>query len=551
MLLRRLLFLSLSLLCNPAFAQISASIPADMRKAMDQLAKEPFRAHMAFLADDLLEGRGTGTRGQELAARYVAAQFEVLGLTPAGTAGTFYQRVPLREVTVVPERCSVTLVENGIPVDLKWGDDFITPGSPVREDTQVEASVVFVGYGVTTPEGSYDDYAGVDVKGKIVAYLSGAPPSLPSELRAHVGTFREKTRRAVAHGAIGTIVLRPPQQDAILPWPRSVIGVRFPSMRWLGPDSRPSDTFPEMRGGAALSTSASERVFQNASKSWEQVLTDAAASKPQSFALPITAKIHVVSMHRDTSSPNVVAVLPGFDPSLKNEYVIYSAHTDHLGVGAPINGDSIYNGAADDASGVAALLVLAQAFKSLPYPPARSILFLATTAEEKGLLGADYFAEFPTVPRKSLVADLNMDGASVFYTFDEVVALGGPSSSLNDVVERDASLLGLRLIPDPQPEQLGFVRNDEYSFVRRGVPAVSLGEGFHAKDPKVDGKKLADDYVRLHYHAPSDDMSQHFDFDASVQFMQINFLVGYDVARAPERPSWNRNDFFGRTFGHQ
>ena len=549
--LRHLSFFAFVLLCNPASAQISPSVPADVRKALDQLAKEPFRAHMAFLADDLLEGRGTGTRGQELAARYVAAQFEVLGLTPAGTAGTFYQRVPLREVTVVPEKCSVTLTENGNPVDLKWGDDFITPGSAVREDTEVEAPVVFVGYGVTTPDGGYDDYAGVDAKGKIVAYLSGAPPSLPSELRAHVGTFREKARRAVAHGAIGTIVLRPPQQDALLPWPRSVIGIRFPSMRWLGPDSRPSDTFPEIRGAAALSTAASERIFQHASKSWEQVLRDAAGSKPQSFPLPITAKIHVVSLHRETGSPNVVAVLPGSDPSLKSEYVIYSAHTDHLGIGLPINGDSIYNGAADDASGVAALLVLARAFKSLPHPPARSILFLATTAEEKGLLGADYFAEFPTVPRESLVADLNMDGASVFYAFDEVVALGGPSSSLNSVIERDARLLGLKLIPDPQPEQLGFVRNDEYSFVRRGVPAVSLGEGFHAKDPKVDGKRLADDYVRLHYHAPSDDMSQHFDFDASVQFMQINFLVGYDVAQVPQRPTWNMNDFFGKTFGRQ
>lgn len=176
---------------------------------------------------------------------------------------------------------------------------------------------------------------------------------------------------------------------------------------------------------------------------------------------------------------------------------------------------------------------------------------MATTAEEKGLLGADYFAAFPTVPRKSLIADLNMDGASVFYTFDEVVALGASSNSLDTVIERDAPLLGLKLIPDPQPEQFGFVRNDEYSFVRRGVPAVLLGEGFHAKDPQVDGKELSDDYVRLHYHAPSDDMSQQFDFDASVEFMQINFLVGYDVAQAPERPTWNMNDFFGRTFGHQ
>ena len=548
--LRCSFFLALVLSGGPAFAQTNRAIPADVRKAMNQLTKAPFRAHMAFLADDLLEGRGTGTRGQELAARYVATQFEALGLAPAGVNGTFYQHVPMREITVVPEKCFVTLTESENTASLKWGDDFIVGGNALREDTEVEASVVFVGYGVATPDGSYDDYAGVDVKGKIVAYLGGAPPSLPSELRAHVSSGREKGRLAVAHGAIGIIVVRAPQADAILPWARSVVGVRFPSMRWLGPDSQPSDTFPQIRGAATLATPASERIFQHASKSWQQVLKDAAASKPQSFALPISAKIHIVSQHREISSPNVVAVLPGSDPSLRNEYVVYSAHTDHLGIGTPIAGDSIYNGAADDASGVAALLVLAQAFKSLPHPPARSILFLATTAEEKGLLGADYFAEYPTVPRKSLVADLNMDGASVFYTFDEIVALGGPSSSLGALVERDATLLGLKMIPDPQPEQFGFVRNDEYSFVRRGVPAISLNEGFHARDPKVDGKKLADDYIRLHYHAPSDDMSQPLDFDASVQFMQINFLVGYHVAQAPQRPAWNMSDFFGRTFGH-
>jgi peptidase M28-like protein len=549
--LLRLFSLSVVLSCPPAFAQMSPAIPADVRKAMDKLAKEPFGAHMAFLADDLLEGRGTGTRGQELAARYIAAQFEAMGLAPAGASGTFYQRVPLREITVVPEKCAVNLIENGNSVNLKWGDDFINLGNALKEDSEVEAPVVFVGYGVATPDGSYDDYGGIDVKGKIVALLSGAPPSLPSELRAHVGSAREKLRLAVARGAIGGIILRPPQADAILPWARSVIGIRFPAMRWLGPDSQPGDTFPQIRAIAVLSTPASERVFQHASKSWEQVLKDADASKPQSFALPIGAKIHVVSQHREVSSPNVVAVLLGSDPSLKKEYVVYSAHSDHLGIGPPINGDSIYNGAADDASGVAALLVLAQAFKSLPRPTARSILFLATTAEEKGLLGADYFVEFPTVPRKSLVANLNMDGASVFYTFDEIVALGGPSSSLGSVVERDAPLVGLKMIPDPQPEQLGFVRNDEYSFVRKGVPAVSLNEGFHAKDPKVNGRKLADDYIRLHYHAPSDDMSQPLDFDASIQFMQINFLVGYDVAQATQRPTWNMNDFFGKTFGKQ
>lgn len=547
--LRRLFPLAFIFLCAPAFSQISPSIPPDVRKAMDLLAKEPFRAHMAFLADDLLEGRGTATRGQELAARYVAAQFEAMGLAPAGTAGTYYQRVPLREVIVVPEKCSVTLTENGNSVSLKWGDDFLSGGNVLSEDTQFEAPVVFVGYGVTTPDGSYDDYAGVDVKGKIVSILRGAPPSLPSELRAHLGAQREKVLNEVAHGAIGIINLRPPQQDAIFPWARSVTGIRVPTMIRLGADSQPHDAFPQHRGGILLSTPASERLFQHAPKSWEQVLKNAAASKPQSFPLPISARIHVVSQHRQVSSPNVVAVLPGSDPSLKNEYVVYSAHTDHLGIGTPVNGDSIYHGAADNASGVAALLVIAQAFKSLPHPPARSILFLATTGEEKNLLGADYFAEFPTVPRKSLVADINMDGASVFYAFDEIIAAGAPSSSLGTIVERDAPLLGLKMIPDPQPEQLFFTRNDEYSFVRKGVPAIWLREGFHARDPKVDGKKLSEDYVRLRYHAPSDDMSQPLDFDGAVQYMQINFLVGYDVAQAPERPTWNMNDFFGKTFG--
>jgi hypothetical protein len=275
---RRLLYAAFFLFSVPVFAQQNESVSPEVRAAMAKLSKESFRAHMAFLADDLLEGRGTGTRGHEIAARYVAARLEALGLVPAGTAGTFYQRVPLREVTVVPEQCAVTISEKGTSTNLKWGDDFIAPGNSLKEESEVEAPVVFVGYGVATPDGKYDDYAGVDVKGKIVAALQGAPPSLPSELRAHISSSREKMRLAVAHGAIGVLALRPPQWDALLPWPRAVIGVRFPSMRWLGPDSQPSDTFPQMRAVAVLSPSASEKLFERAPKSWAQVLKDAADS---------------------------------------------------------------------------------------------------------------------------------------------------------------------------------------------------------------------------------------------------------------------------------
>ncbi len=533
------------------FGQAVSPLPQDAKAAMQELQKEPFRAHMAFLADDLLEGRGTGKRGHEIAARYVAAQFEAMGLKPAGQDGTYYQRVPLREITVEPDKCAVTITESGSASQLKWGEDFIMRGSEVSPEVSVQAPVVFVGYGVRTPDGKYDDYAGLDVRGKIVAVLIGAPPSLPSELRAHLSAVREKMRTAREHGVVGVLVLWTARDDKRLPWSRTVIGAGFPSMRWLGPDGIPSDSFPNIKVGALLSQSASERLFEHASKSWVEVQRDADASKPQGFALPVTASLRVVSNHEAITSPNVIAVLPGADPKLSQEYVVYTAHVDHLGIGKPMNGDSIYNGAADDASGVAAMLVIAKAFKSMPHAPARSIMFLAVTGEEKGLLGSDYFAHFPTVPMRSIVADINMDGASVFYTFKDIVPLGAPDSSLEAVVQRDAELLGLKVSPDPEPDQNYFVRADQYSFVRQGVPSVFITEGEEARDPNFDAKKFNQHWTATRYHSPSDDMNQPFDFDAAVEFMRVDFLVGCDIAQNPQRPTWKPGDFFGETFGRK
>ena len=550
--MRRLLLLSFLLISGClAFAQSAPSIPKDAQIAFKELQKEPFRAHMAFLADDLLEGRGTGTRGHEIAALYVAAQFETLGLKPAGVDGTYYQRVPFRQIRVVPEKCSLSITENGVTSELKWGDDFLMFGGALSTDATVEAPVVFVGYGVKTPDGKYNDYAGIDVKGKIIALLSGAPASLPSELRAHVSSTREKARTARDQGAIGAIFLWSPKSEKTLPWPRVVIGAGFPSMRWLGPDGVPNDTYPQIRAAAGLSLAMSEKLFQHAPKSWADVLRDADASKPQAFALLVTAKLHQVSTHEAVTSPNVIAVLPGSDPKLSQEYVVYSAHVDHLGIGAPIKGDSIYNGAADDASGTSALLVLAKAFKSLPHPPARSIMFLAATAEEKGLLGSDYFAHFPTVPIRNIVADINMDGASMFYTFKDIVPLGAGDSTLDAVVQRNAARMGLKVSPDPEPEQNYFIRADQYSFVRQGVPSVFISEGEEATDPKFDAKKFGEEWIATRYHSPSDDMSQPMDLNASVEFMQIDFLVGYDIAQDPKRPAWKPGDFFGESFGRK
>jgi Zn-dependent M28 family amino/carboxypeptidase len=522
--------------------------PADVQEALDHFSKAAFRANMAFLADDLLEGRGTGTRGQELAAKYVAAQFEAFGLQPAGVKGSYFQPVPFREITVDPEATEVSLVRDGKSTRLKWGEDFLGRGSALQPDASVEAPIVFVGFGVVNSARHYDDYAGVDVKGKVVAMLSGGPASFPANERAHFASGLQKAREAASRGAVGIITLWTPEADTTLPWNRMPNQVEAPAFRWLDAKGMPNDTYKEIRASAILSIKAGEQLFAGASDSYAEVLKKASAGALHSFALPASVRMHAVSKHREVPSPNVVGILRGSDPALSQEYVIYSAHTDHMGIGRPINGDTIYNGAVDDASGVSALIELARAFSGLKKRPARSILFLATTAEEQGLLGADYFARFPTVPARSIVADFNMDGASVFYTFKDVI--GDEHSTLGDTIDREAKKLGLEVSPDPMPEQNDFVRADHYSFVRQGIPAVTISEGLQAKDASVDGRKFVENWIATRYHAPSDDMNQPLNFDASIQYLQLNLLVGYEVAQERKRPAWKQGDFFGSLFGH-
>jgi hypothetical protein len=507
-----------------------------------------FRAHMAFLADDRLEGRGTGTRGQEIAALYVATQLQAYGLEPAGDSGSYFQWIPFRQITVVPDQCELVLIRDGKEQPLKWGDDFLMRGHELNPDAKVDAPVVFVGYGVTAPHQRYDDYANIDVRGKIVAYLAGAPARFPSEQRAHFGSGREKAKNAVAHGAIGIIALNTPDWSKSLPWARVVIGYGFPAMRWLGPDGMPNDARPELRASAALSLPASQAFFQGAPKSWDEVWSAAQAGQPQAFAMPFTARLHNVSRHRLVTSPNVAAVLSGSDPKLAREYVVYTAHTDHLGIGTPIDGDSIYNGAVDNASGTAALLEIAAAFSRLAKAPARSVLFLAVTGEEAGLLGSDYFAHFPTVPKQAIVADVNMDGASLSYDFADIVSFGAEHSSLMSVVRKEAGRLGVKVSPDPIPEQVFFIRSDQYSFVRQGIPAVFTGAGFQAVDPAVDGRRMFEHWIDKYYHSPFDDMKQPLAFKPALKFMELNFAIGYDVANAARRPTWNSGDFFGELF---
>ena len=535
--------LCLALLFSFGFAQTASSdYPPD--ELLQHIQAEGLRAHMAFLADDLLEGRGTGTRGYQLAANYVRAQFEEMGLKPAGGNGSYFQNVRFRNIELLRDRSSLTVRRNGSTRMLTIDKDYVMSGDPLSPDTTAEAQVVFIGYGVSAPEFDYDDYAGIDVRGKIVAALYGAPPRLPSAPGAHFSSTEQKLGAAAAHGAIGFISIWAGKPEKRTPFSEFVRFSRGPALRWLDEKGEPNDAQPKIRGYAKISSSTAAILFEGAARPWKEALQAAEDSQAHPFPLPVTVSIHIVSRHSEVESPNVAAILPGSDPSLKNEYVVFTAHLDHLGIGDPVKGDSIYNGAADNASGTAALLEMARAFSELPRSPRRSLLFLAVTGEEEGLLGSDYYAHRPTVPISQIVANINMDEVSFLYDFKDIVALGGEHSSLGAVAEDVAHHLGLQVSPDPMPEEVYFIRSDQYSFILQGVPALYVGEGLQTVDSKLDGKKMQLDWESQRYHLPSDDMNQPLDFNATVKCTRVDLAVGYEIAQQTERPHWNPGDFF-------
>jgi Zn-dependent M28 family amino/carboxypeptidase len=322
-------------------------------------------------------------------------------------------------------------------------------------------------------------------------------------------------------------------------------------MRWLDAQGNPSDVQPQIKGEAYLGPDGARLLFQGAPQTFDQVLAAEPGGKLPRFALPVTATLHQVSKFEKIQSPNIAGILPGSDPKLKNEYVLYTAHADHLGIGRPVNGDAIYNGALDNASGTAALIEIAHAFATAPRPPRRSIMFLAVTGEEQGLLGSEYFAHFPTVPIDSIVANINMDELPMVFAARDIVPLGAEHSSLGPLIDTIAKSEGLEVSPDPLPEENFFVRSDQYSLVKMGVPAVAIAGGEKAVDPKIDGAKAERDWIKTHYHTPQDDMSQPLDFEAAAKYTRLNFALGYAVANENAIPTWNAGDYFGKTYGNR
>ena len=510
---------------------------------------EALRADMRFLADDSLEGRATGARGHEIAAKFVASEFEAMGLEPTGEAGAYFQSVPLRSMKVDRDRSVLTLVRAGKQNALIFGQDFIALPDPDRTQTSVEAPVVYVGFGVTAPEQSYDDYAGIEAKGKIVALWSGAPPKFEPTMRAHYSAANVKAANAATHGAVGAITLNSPDDERRYPFRERVADLSFPDMRWLDEKGQPNDYLPQLRGRVLLSMGATALVAETAGKSPEEVYAAAISAKPSSISLSLTAKLEIASEFENLRSPNVVARLTGSDAKLRDEYVVYTAHLDHLGIGEPVNGDKIYNGALDNASGSATLLEIARAYSRMTPRPRRSMLFLFVTGEEEGLLGSDYFAHYATVAKDRLVANINIDGnLALLWPLKDIIARGAEHSTLSEYVQEAAARMNLDVTPDPIPELVLFIRSDQYSFVKQGIPAIFLGAGVESSDPKIKPQEIITKWRKTIYHKPQDDMNQPFDFESGVTYAKYAFLLGFLVAQKTERPAWNPGNFFGQHY---
>ena len=494
--------------------------------------------HVKVLADDKLEGRDTGSRGERDAQAYAVEQLRTAGAEPAGVNG-FYQPLKFVSRQIVEKDCSLTLIRDGKREPLTLGEDAII-GTRVMPAPEVEAPLVFVGYGLKVPEKNYDDFAGVDVRGKIIVIFSGSPAEIPGALASHYQTAAERWKVLRAAGALGIVSLMNPASMDI-PWSRIALNRAHSTMDLDYPE------FNETEGAklaVTVNPANAEKFFAGSGHPFEEIAALGKDRKPLPhfpLAVSLAAKTKVDITKID--SANLVARLPGSDPGLKDEFVVLSAHLDHIGIGEPINGDRIYNGAMDNGSGSALLLDMAASFKKNPEKLRRSILLVLVTGEEKGLLGSKYFAAHPTVAPKSIVADVNVDMFLPIVPLKLLTVLGLDDSDLGNRTREIAQSLGVRVQPDPEPLRNLFISSDQYNFIRHGVPSVIMSVGAEPGSPE---QKIFKDWLTQRYHAPSDDVDQPVDLAAAAKYEEIVRALLINIANDAHRPQWNRESFFRR-----
>ena len=493
--------------------------------------------NVEYLASDELQGRNVGSPGFEKAADYVSAQFKKAGLQAVGSNG-YFQPVQFREAAINPSASKMALLRQGQSINVPVPAE-VQLGYSAESAASITAPVVFAGYGLVIPEAHYDDLKGLPLKGAIVAYLSGGPDAISGNLRSHYSSGEERWKALRAAGAVGLIAIQNPK-DSEIPWERQALSWGMPRMNLAD---------PALVGNAGMKFSASwnpaqaDNLLAGSGHTFAQILDAANHQKPlPHFALPSSIKAKVAVSLRDVESKNVAGVRRGSDPQLRDEYVVISAHLDHLGVGKPVHGDSIYNGAMDDASGVASLIEIAKTLHANNVVTKRSILFLAVTGEEKGELGSLYFAAHPTV-RGRLIADLNMDMYLPLFPLKWLEVQGLGESTLGNDVRQVAEQAGVKVQADKEPNRNRFIRSDQYSFIKKGVPALAFKFGYVPGGPE---EKIFKHWYTNRYHGVSDDTKQPVNKAAAAQFNEILKNLAVRVADAAEPPSWEDNSFFRR-----
>ncbi|MDZ4715668.1 MAG: M28 family peptidase [Cytophagales bacterium] len=533
--MKRLVIFYLALLMPgvmDCYAQKGILREKEVAQALNAVNKTAIEDRIRYLADDKLLGRLPGTPGYAMAVEFVINELKSMGIKPVG-GKDYIQQVPLRLGRVDTAQSSLAMTGPSGLMRLRYGKDYTFAPDLIRSETLTETSLVFAGYGISAPHLKHNDYTNLDVKGKIVVVQDGTPSDFPASERAHFNLASSKCEMANLHGAVGVLIIVTGNEAARLGGltRTSTQGITA----YVKPDGKPFSSRTNGYEGVAVLGYVRGSLFGD-------MLTD---KTPRDLPYQINAKLS--SVHINSTSENVVGLIPGTDATLKNEYVVHTAHLDHVGVGVPVRGDSIYNGAHDNASGTACLLEIGRLYTKAKVK--RSVLIAFVTSEEKGLLGSGYFAENPPVPKQHLVANINTDMPTVIAPLLSIEPLGASHSSMMKEVKSAAAFLGLDVMEDHMPEQVRFVRSDQYSFIRQGVPALHVKYGLKSKEG-VDLRKQIDDWTAAHYHQPSDEYSpEAFDFDAAAVYVKLNFLIGWQIANAAARPQWNPGDFFGETFG--
>jgi Zn-dependent M28 family amino/carboxypeptidase len=503
-----------------------------------QQAKTQWWTHVEALANDGMEGRNTGSPGHKRAAEYVASQFRKAGLEPAGVDG-YIQAVDFKTRRIVESASSLMLIREGRPEPLVLGTD---ANISVRIDPapRIDAPLVFVGYGLNIPERGINDLQGLNLSGAVVVYIAATPKSLPGPLQAHFGSGAERWKTYKAAGAIGTITIANPKTSDI-PWERSTLARLQPAMSLA--DASLDDAAGQQLA-VTMNPAHADKLFTGSGHTFAELLALVDADKPVPvFPLPARIQATTAVERSQVTSQNVAGILRGSDPARRNEYVVLSAHLDHLGVGEPINGDTIYNGAMDNASGIAAILEVVAKLHNSAARPARSILFVAVTGEEKGELGSRYFVAHPTVPRESIVADINTDMFLPLFPLKILMVLGLDESDLGKDIRATAQDLRLAVQADPEPQRNRFIRSDQYSFIKAGIPSLAMKVGYKENSPEA---AIAAKWTAERYHAPSDDLTQPVDLSAADKYVDMLADLALRVANRAGKPKWNDSSFFKR-----